>query len=384
MKVLLISVNDLIIPHAVYPLGMSVVAKTLSNAGIVVKQFDYLTESKSYFNLNRALDEFCPQIVGISIRNFRAETLSIIKDILKIIKNKQNIKIFAGGSGFSSFYNEIMNIIDDIDYGFIGNAEEDIVKFVYDIYENKQKEKLFFVKQINSINGALYDPKIVDFYKNFDYAVNVNTRKGCKYRCLYCEYNEIDGHVIRYRDIDSIVDDLKLLKKLGVTTFSFADNIFNSNKEFCIKLLEKIINNNINMKWFAYFRPDLIEEDMLKIMVKAGLSYCHVGVDATTDETLISMRKDFNWESVKKASSLLNKYDNINSLYTFIFGAPNETAITLEKGISNIKNLNIKNFHITIFFGREKYDMQISDEYIEKVLIKNFGENNYYLHTKKY
>ena len=87
MKVLLISVNTFPAEFA-YPLGMSVVAKVLSNAGYEVKQFDFFASNKSYDKFKEIFENFSPNIVTISIRNSMKESIEIAKNFVNIIRLK--------------------------------------------------------------------------------------------------------------------------------------------------------------------------------------------------------------------------------------------------------------------------------------------------------
>ena len=57
MKILLVSVNDYT-ANIVYPLGMGVVAKVLSDAGYEVKQFDFLVAGQSYDEFEKFFCEY--------------------------------------------------------------------------------------------------------------------------------------------------------------------------------------------------------------------------------------------------------------------------------------------------------------------------------------
>ena len=60
MKVFLISLNVANTPYSVYPLGLSMIAASLKNAGHLVRQFDFLCSNRSLEALSGSINEFNP------------------------------------------------------------------------------------------------------------------------------------------------------------------------------------------------------------------------------------------------------------------------------------------------------------------------------------
>lgn len=383
MKVLLISVNTFFAEFA-YPLGMSVVARVLSDAKYEVKQFDFFASNKSYEKFKEIFENFCPDIVTISIRNYMGESFEIANNILNIIRLKNlKIKIILGGTGFAMDPNECFNKIK-ADYGFVGQAEDGFAEFIDNIVNDKQKEKIYYSKNNNNPVGALYDVDLLKFYNKYPWAIGVSTKRGCKYRCLYCQYKKFDGTRIKYRPIDAVISDIQFLKEQKIENIIFTDSIFNDDSDNHIKLMEEMVKKDLNIKWHAFLRPKQLDPYLLDLMEKTGLSSVNIAIDASTDETLIGMQKDFKWQDVEQSLKLLKEH-NVCITANIIFGGPNETEETLKKGIQNVKKIEqyVQFFDIKIFLGREKYNPTISTELIEQYLNKAFGEKNWYLPLSK-
>ena len=67
MRILLISVNQCTDPYPVYPLGMGIIARVLTDAGCEVIQKDILVHKME--GIETALKETSFDMIGISIRN---------------------------------------------------------------------------------------------------------------------------------------------------------------------------------------------------------------------------------------------------------------------------------------------------------------------------
>jgi radical SAM superfamily enzyme YgiQ (UPF0313 family) len=379
MKVLLVSVNTFPKEFA-YPLGMSVVAKVISSSGYDVKQFDFFAENQSYDKFTEVLLEYNPDIITISIRNSISVSIDTTKNFVEIIRSKKpNIKIILGGTGFT-IYPDLYLKKTLADYGFVGQAEDGFVQFIENIINNKQNEQVFYSKNSKELSGALYDIKLLKFYNKYPWAIGISTKKGCKYKCLYCEYKRFDGIGLKYRNIDDVILDIEFLKGQNIENINFTDSIFNDDNNKYMELLEKIYKENLNIKWYAFLRPKLLNDTALDLMKKTGLCAVNVSIDASTEETLIGMQKEFTWTDVEQSLKLLRKHDiYVNA--NIIFGGPNETEDTLKRGITNVHNIEpiVNNLDIKIFMGREQYNPTISTELINKYLQVSFKGKNWYL-----
>ena len=82
MRLLLTAANLCTDPYPVYPLGMSVIAKALADAGHTVRQFDALADGLN--TLPETIRSFRPDAIGVSIRNLdTVNSRSPEKDLLK-------------------------------------------------------------------------------------------------------------------------------------------------------------------------------------------------------------------------------------------------------------------------------------------------------------
>jgi len=153
MKVLLISANNEIVPYTVYPIGLDYVAGSISFKHIV-KIIDVNCTGIQESFIKGVLD-FLPHIIGISIRN--VDTTDIItpsgysqsyidryKKIIDLIRDKCNAPIILGGSGFTIFPHELMELLG-ADYGIIGEGER-LSEFL---------EKFESDEDVNAIPGVI-------------------------------------------------------------------------------------------------------------------------------------------------------------------------------------------------------------------------------------
>ncbi len=144
MRIFLVSSNIASTPYSVYPLGLSMVASSLRNAGHEVKQFDFLASGRSLEDLVKEAGEFNPGVVGVSIRNIdnvnflnEQRYIEAVQDIIEKLRSVTSAKIILGGSGFSIMPEKILDKIG-ADYGIVGEGEALILEFINKIGFSKK------------------------------------------------------------------------------------------------------------------------------------------------------------------------------------------------------------------------------------------------------
>jgi len=375
MKFLLISINNCGMPFNVYPLGTSIVANILDHNGYNVKQLDLLVEKFSYKNLQFEIESFKPDIVGISIRNIYIDTIPMCKKIVNIC-HKNKISVFLGGSGFYHAHLKIMESTG-ADFGLLGPAESNLLDFVHDFQKNKlEKHTVIKPKQYHTIAGPLYEENILKYYSKTPLSIGINTKRGCRHNCFYCSYNDLEAHQIKYRDVNSVINDIKMLKyQYNISCFFFADGVFNDTFEY-EKILYELKKEKLNISWSAFLRPDNISAKNLSLMKETGLYFPFLGIDGTTDTTLKSAKKGFVWSDVEKIDKLFLDYKIKDSYASFMFGCPLESKNTVIEGINNIKKLHFKLFDIFIYSSYLLYfNEQINTDEICDNVDRNWIEN---------
>jgi len=380
MKVLLISSNIATTPCAVYPLGVSMVAAALQNANHEIAQFDYLQSAKSIPTLLAKVNTFAPDIIGISIRNIdNVNSLNTIgyidtvKNIICELRKQFSGKIVLGGSAFSIIPTEIMNYCQ-ADYGVVGEGEISFVKFVNDAKRGIYPKQRILHSDIrltgNEIISPNYDHKLLQFYLQYGKIAPVQTKRGCPHHCTYCSYPYLEGKQFRCRDPKQVVDDMLLLsEKHGAKLIFFTDSVFNDKAGHYLQIMQEIQKRKITIPWTAFFKPKGLTEKIVTLMKECGLVAAEVGADASTDQTLSALAKNFTFADIQTTNRLFVKH-NIATANYFMFAAPGETKETVQQGIANI--IALEGAASFIFMGirilphTPLYDLAIKEKIIQK------------------
>ena len=349
MKVLLVASNVTDTPYFVYPLGLSMVAGALHNAGHETIQFDFLQSGKSLDALGLMVAEKSPDIIGISVRNIdstnslsKQHYIYVVKDMVKKIRDKTRSPVVLGGSGFS-IMPEVILQETGADYGIVGEGETLMVDFVNNasrgVFPKERCVRASAALSGKNIPSPHYDSMLMEFYRKKSNMASVQTKRGCEYGCIYCTYPSLEGTSLRCRRPEAIADDVQtLVDKHKVNHIFFTDSVFNDRRGRYIDALKEIKRRDLNITWSAFFRPELFSEEAISLMKETGLKSAEIGADASTDTTLKGLRKPFLFKDVVACNTLLAQ-SGIATAHYYMFGCPGETKETVLEGIENIKGM---------------------------------------------
>ena len=128
MKVLFISPNREKEPYVAAPLGIAYLSAVLLKEGYDIRVLDLCFEDDPVSATKNTLNDFQPDIIGISIRNLESSTtflIPTIKDVVDCCKDYGKGKIILGGTAFSITPEDILRYFG-VDLGVIGEGEESV------------------------------------------------------------------------------------------------------------------------------------------------------------------------------------------------------------------------------------------------------------------
>ncbi len=328
---------------------MAVIASALTAAGHEVRQFDYLVMDESDALLCTALDDFQPHILGLSLRNIdnvdSCSTLDhwflkLAKQLTERLRTALNIPIIVGGPAFSIMPEAILEYLG-ADYGVAGEGELAVVSLVARIERNESGPRIVRSTPLNSsqMHSPLVDRTIIDYYKQESGLAGLQTKRGCPHHCIYCSYPSLEGHALRLRDPEDVVDDMaRLSLDHGVDHVFFTDSVFNDCQGHYLAVAEALAERRLPIRWSAFFRPAAITARDLDLLIRSGLQGMEVGSDAGAEATLAGLGKGFGCSDVLDFNAACVAR-NIPLAHYFIIGGPDETEATISETLRNLARM---------------------------------------------
>lgn len=161
--------------------------------------------------------------------------------------------------------------------------------------------------------------------------------RGCPYRCRFCSTAEF-WESYRMHSASYVIDELNMLIDTFDAQFHlFMDDLFAVN----IKRLAEIAELSKSqlkrpMELTATIRADLVTEKMCKLLKEVGVMYCHLGLESGSDRVLSYLKKESTTSARNQAAIDMLFEHGINSIGSFIIGAPMEDEEDIAKTYSFI------------------------------------------------
>lgn len=346
LNCLLISTNQVMTPYPVYPLGVAHLAGALEAAGHHVFYYDVLAHGGVVVLRDQLLNS-PPDLVGLSIRNLDTvdstapdSFIGYASEVMSVVRECSTAPVVLGGPAFSIVPEEMMALLQ-ADFGIVGEGEI-LLPWLADCLEQGRPPAETILRSNPSAEPwapVLYDKNTVDYYLGWGGMLNVQTKRGCPYRCAYCSYPSLEGCRYRFKPPEAVAETvIKATRDFGAKYVFFTDSVFNDAQGHYLQVAEALVRAGNKTPWCAFFRPEGLKKEALELLKSSGLSAMELGTDAASDTTLAGLNKGFDFAEVIRANDLAGDL-GIPCAHFIIFGGPGENSATLSQGIDNIARL---------------------------------------------
>jgi len=366
MRVLLVSANREHLPDPIFPLGLAYIAAAVSKAGYVIDVADLCFGRHPLDELRAQVARFQPNVIGLSLRNvdnaaypLTVDYLALHREVVDALHAASNAPVVLGGSGFSILPEAYMHELDG-DWGIAGEGERAFVALlrtlehgldpsnIAGVVSPAAKAKISSSLSIQPQRPQNWGEELRPLRDPFDYARyirrggtgNIQTKRGCVFKCSYCTYPLLEGNHFRARDAADVVDEIeKLQRDYGPHPIFFVDSILNFPRGHVEAICEEILQRKLNLRWSCYVTPIKLDRHQAQLMAAAGCEGIELGTDAVDDKQLARLGKSFNAEIAERA----NRYcmeAGLKVCQTIIFGAPGETRESVSATCRTLRKMN--------------------------------------------
>lgn len=173
------------------------------------------------------------------------------------------------------------------------------------------------------------------------------TSRGCPAGCTFCIKHVSYQNSVRLRSPEKLVEEILLLKSLGIHNIHMYADLFTVNREQVMELCNLLIEVDLRIRWTCNSRVDFVDEEMLHLMARSGCWYISWGLESGNEEILKKARKGIRPQQAERALRW-SKEAGIKNWGYFIIGLPGETEETIRETIHFAKKLplDIALFHV--------------------------------------
>ncbi len=186
-------------------------------------------------------------------------------------------------------------------------------------------------RQESKIGIPRHDLFPVKKYRNaigqrFPFTVTMLTF-GCAYICSFCPMEKL---LFRYRDLSEVIEEMRFIQSQGIREVFFFDQTFASKRDYFLEFCRRMFEEKIDLTWSCETRVDVMDEEILTWMKRAGCHTINFGVETANEAMLNSQKKDIVNNQYTKIFSLCDNF-GIKTLGHFIVGLPGENQKTVER-----------------------------------------------------
>ncbi len=367
MRVLFISANTEHMNILPLPLGLNCVAVATRNAGHDVRLLDLMTEKDSRLAITEAIESFCPEAIGVSVRNIdnqnmdpRIFLLEKVKKVINDCRTLSTVPIILGGAGYSIFPESALEYLE-ADMGIQGEGEVAFPALLYRLHRGVdllgtpglylrglglQGERRY-AKSLDEL--PFPDEKMwpIPGSDDDDFGIPIQTRRGCPMDCNYCSTAKIEGRPIRKRSPEFVIQNIARQVEAGYKRFYFVDNVFNMPLSYAKALCRKIIERRLAISWRCIFYPGKVDAELVNLLAMAGCREVSLGFESGCEQILRIMNKKFNLNSIRYTSEML-RTGGIKQLGFLMLGGPGETRESVEQSLVFADSLDLDAMKVTI------------------------------------
>jgi radical SAM superfamily enzyme YgiQ (UPF0313 family) len=372
-----------------FPLGLASLAAYIKTQGHTVRIYDvehgqetdiipYAEATKSYQkyleNLKNGqhpvwqevkaeLSSFRPQLVGISCPTVKYE--SAIK-IAKLVKELDSETKVVFGGCHPTVLAESVLANDVVDFVIRGEGELTLSQLLTALKDESSLEgidglsyKLNGKTQHNQPRQLIPDLNQLPYparellrdargYDSEDMGLVMGSR-GCPFQCTYCASKNMWGRKVRYRSVQNIIDEIRSVKEqFGTTQFSFEDDSFTANPKVIGEFCQQLISQQLRIGWSAITRINLLSDELISQMKRAGCNHIRVGIESGSDKVLRATKKGLTVEQMRAGAKVLRRQGIYWSAY-FMMGLPSEAEEDIRASIKLMQEIKPDYCTLSIF-----------------------------------
>ncbi len=381
-------------------IGFAYIAAVLKENGYDVKVVDAYVSENSLEEIMDIIEQYTPDIVGISVLTPSAEVVYEIAN--KIRTSHPQIRLVMGNMHASLFADEMLSN-NYADFVVHREGEITMLNLVRVLEENGdiRNVKGISYKENGIIVENTHNPHIDDLdslpFPAWDlfplekYSTDPRTEvkkgfvemqilatRGCPNQCTFCSSRTERslGSKYRKREPKLVVDEMSHMHEMyGSEVFSFMDLAFPMVRKHAVDLCNELIKRGLNkkFKWVTECRVKPLDVELLCLMKEAGCERLCFGIESGNNEILRLLRKNFTVNDVRNAVEMTHSAGlGIDGM--FMIGLPGETEEMVKETIDFAIKLNIRYAIFNLFVpypGCELWDeLKLQD----KITYKNWSE----------
>jgi anaerobic magnesium-protoporphyrin IX monomethyl ester cyclase len=330
------------------PVGLGILNAVLNEAG-----FPSRVGNLSRFDEERTvgmLERERPDVLGLSVFTFNRHPSQELAKLAKRVL--PGVTIVAGGPHVTHLDGSWLDAYPEFDAVVRGEGEDTMLEIVR---RRAAGESLSGIPGTTTRDHRAPDrPAIQDLDRlphNADHlarSIGVDvpdqlryfiSSRGCPGACTFCNTPDFWGRRVRFRSVEDVLGELRTLRaRHGLVHVSFRDDTFTAHRPRTIELCRRLIDEGPAFLWDCQSRVNLVDEERLRWMKRAGCHHVQYGIESGSERILKLLQKDITLDQIRHAVALTRAAGLVVSIY-LISGVPEETEEDIQATLALIREI---------------------------------------------
>ena len=372
MRVLLINSNLERSPWPVPPIGACGVASSVAEAGHQVRFEDLCFEDHPEQAVARAVRQFCPEVIGISVRNIDnvdwQRPIFYLPDIQRKVvapcRAHADCRVVIGGPAAGIMPKELLEYLG-ADFLIRGDGELAFLRLLETLACGGSAQELPGLTCRTAGGVRVNEPaRIADLdalplprphkwldlprYLAYNGALGVQTKRGCGLKCTYCVYNQIEGSHYRLKSPHRVVREVEEgICEGGATSIEFVDSTFNIPLNHAIDICKALASRKFPASFSTMgINPGAVTEELFQLLLQANFTEVSITPETASPTMLKSLGKNFAVDDIARAARI-SRRSKLPIVWYFMFGGPGENKRTVEQTLRFIEK-HIPSDHLVL------------------------------------
>lgn len=316
------------------PYGLLTLATEAIEAGHQVKVINL--SSYRWSEVEDTLKKLSADVFGISCWTANRRGALMTAETIRSFFPSSHVVL--GGPHATPFAKEILERIAAVDLVSLGESEATFLEILRRVEASES---------LTGIPGTAYRAegrvhlapkraalkKLDDLTPPQDYFAThiLMTSRGCPWNCTFCGAETTWGRGFRGHSVSYVVDAIeKALERLPVRMIQIKDDTFTANRKRALEICREIEARKLKFLWSCDTRVDVLDEELLLAMRRAGCQRLSLGVESGSNTILENIDKKITSDEIIAATQMA-KGVGIQVRYFMMLGNRGETVSTFHQ-----------------------------------------------------
>lgn len=372
------------------PYWLAILGGWLKDRGFSVALMDAEAEDLSPEIAAERVKYLNPRLVGIVATgtNLTASTWKMHGTgiLATAIKRVCNVPIFAYGYHVSAIPQKTLQQ-ENIDFVILGEGlgtAEELLQAVGNEQAYSKIHGLWYKLADGTIGGNNQLQVIQDLdevpYDGFDLLPKINYRNhfhfsfddlsrrntygtfmsslGCPYQCKFCAIGKFSGcNNLRLRSVEKTMEEIEYwVTKRDAYFMRIFDECFNFNRAHVVKICNAIIERGFKINMWCNARTELVDEELLELMHKAGIRWMGYGIETGSQRIRGNVQKAQYGEDTIRKVTKMTQDAGMYICANLMVGLPGEDLVSMMETLQLAREMcwEWPNFYCTMAYPGSK------------------------------